>query len=69
MLYYNTDPQRQLMRERAEHLSHEMRRVRPTSEEDGHLIVEKMTVGLFAHAVRLRRRGSWRSARRPEATL
>ncbi len=56
MLYHDNDPRRQLAREHAEQLAHEMRRARGlTPAEAGYPGWGRMAADLLARAERLRR--------------
>jgi hypothetical protein len=57
MLYYNTDPQRQLVRERTDQMAHEMRRARRlTPDEAGYPGWRRLAAELLGRAGSLRRR-------------
>jgi hypothetical protein len=60
VLYYNTDPQRQLVREHTDQMAHEMRRARRlTPEQAGYPGWERLAAELLGHARSLRgRKGS-----------
>jgi hypothetical protein len=57
MLYYNTDPQRQLVREHSDQMAHEMRHARRlTPEEAGYPGRERLAAILLGRARSLRLR-------------
>ena len=57
MLYYNTDPRRQLVREHTDQLAHEMRHTRRlTPEEAGYPGWERLAAKLLGRARSLRLR-------------
>ena len=63
MLYYHTDPQRQLVSEHVNQLAEEMRRSRrPEAEEPGYASWKRLAVELIQRVEPRRRRQAYRAA-------